>query len=107
MPRPPKRRRCLAYQGDRIFKPRSIPMYDLEVIRLGRSELEAMRLCDHDRCDQEAAGRRMAVSRGTVQRLLKSGRSKVVQALLNSRALLIEEEEAHEDLYSPRGRARA
>jgi len=107
MARPPKRRRCLAYQGDRIFKPRSIPMYELKTIRLGRSELEAMRLCDLDRCDQESAGRRMAVSRGTVQRLLKSGRAKVLQALLHSRALLIEKEEDHEDLYGPRGRAGA
>lgn len=107
MPRPPKRRRCLAYQGDRIFKPRSIPMYELETIPLGRSELEAMRLCDLDRCDQESAGRRMAVSRGTVQRLLKSGRAKVVEALLCSRALLIEEKETHEVLYGPRDRAGA
>jgi len=106
MPRPPKRRRCQAYMGDRVFKPRSIPMYELKTIRLALSELEAMRLCDLDRCDQEAAGRRMAVSRGTVQRLLKSGRAKVVQALLHSRALLIEEQGDHELLYGPRGRAR-
>jgi predicted DNA-binding protein (UPF0251 family) len=81
-------------------------MYELEVTRLSLSELEAMRLCDLERCDQETAGRRMAISRGTVQRLLKTGRAKVLQALLRSRALLIEKEEAHEDLYGLRGRAR-
>jgi predicted DNA-binding protein (UPF0251 family) len=102
VPRPPKPRRCLAYEGDRVFKPRSIPMYDLKTIRLALSELEAMRLCDFERCDQETAGKRMAVSRGTVQRLLKSGRAKVLQALLHSHALLIEKEETHEDLYGPR-----
>jgi predicted DNA-binding protein (UPF0251 family) len=34
---------------------------------------------------------RMGVSRGTVQRLLQSGRSKVVGALLDSSALVIEQ----------------
>jgi predicted DNA-binding protein (UPF0251 family) len=103
MPRPRKRRLCRAYEGDRVFKPRSVPMYELETVRLELSELEAMRLCDLDGLDQEAAGQHMAVSRGTVQRLLKSGRAKVLQALLQSRALLIAEGAHHEDLYTDRG----
>lgn len=100
MPRPLKRRRCRAYDGDRVFKPRSIPMYDLETIRLELSELEAMRLCDLEGCDQEEAGERMAVSRGTVQRLLKSARAKVIRTLLEPRALLIAQGGHHEDLYT-------
>ena len=72
MPRPLKRRRCLAHEGDRIFKPRSIPMCELETIRLEMSELEALRLCDVEGLNQQSAGKQMAVSRGTVQRLLKS-----------------------------------
>lgn len=78
-------------------------MHQLEAIRLELSELEAMRLCDLDGFDQETAGQRMEISRGTVQRLLKSGREKVLQALLQSRALLIEEGAHHEDLYSDPG----
>jgi len=74
-----------------VFKPRSIPMSDLELIRLGLDELEAMRLCDLDDQDQETAGRRMGVSRGTVQRLVRSGRAKVLRALLESSALIIEQ----------------
>ncbi len=92
MPRPRKHRRCRAFEGDRVFKPRSIPMRDLESVRLELGELEAMRLCDLEGHDQEAAGARMGVSRGTVQRLLAAGREKVVRALVGSRALLIEEE---------------
>lgn len=103
MPRPRKRRRCRIHNGDRVFKPRSIPMVQLETIRLELSELEAMRLCDAEDHDQETAGRHMGVSRGTVQRLLKSGRSKVLHALLHSQALLIEEGAHHEDLYLDRG----
>jgi predicted DNA-binding protein (UPF0251 family) len=74
-------------------------MHSLQTIRLELSELEAMRLCDHEGLDQEGAGARMAVSRGTVQRLLKSGRAKVIEALLETRALLIAQEGEHEDLY--------
>ncbi len=65
-------------------------MTELALVRLGLDELEAMRLCDLDDHDQESAGRRMGVSRGTVQRLLVSGRAKVVGALLQSAALVIE-----------------
>jgi predicted DNA-binding protein (UPF0251 family) len=96
MPRPRKRRQCRAYDGDRIYKPRSIPMKQLETTQLALSELEAMRLCDVEDLDQEEAGRRMGVSRGTVQRLLKSARAKMAGAILGSRALLIGEEEQHE-----------
>ena len=66
-------------------------MTELAVVRLGLDELEAMRLCDLDNHDQAAAGRRMQVSRGTVQRLLVSGRAKVITALIQSAALVIEE----------------
>lgn len=77
-------------------------MSALDTVRLELSELEAMRLCDLEDLDQQTAGQRMAVSRGTVQRLLKSGRSKILEALLQSHALLIEEGARHEDLYSTR-----
>lgn len=100
MPRPRKRCRCRAFEGDRVFKPRSIPMNQLETVRLELRELEAMRLCDLKGLDQETAGERMGLSRGTVQRLLKTGRAKVLQTLLQSRALLIEERDHHEDLYT-------
>lgn len=73
-------------------------MTELEAIRLELSELEAMRLCDVEDHDQEQAGRQMGVSRGTVQRLLARGRSKVVRALLESHALVIEDQKHHEDL---------
>ena len=99
MPRPCKRRYCRAHQGDRVFKPRKIPMSELSTIRLELGELEAMRLCDGESHDQEQAGRQMGVSRGTVQRLLKRGRSKVVKALVESAALVIEKGEQDEDLH--------
>jgi len=103
MPRPKKHRHCRRYDGDRIFKPRSIPMHQLEAISLRLDELEAMRLCDHDELDQTAAGSRMGVSRGTVQRLLRSGRWKVLDALLRNAALVIHQGGGHEIVHSDRG----
>jgi predicted DNA-binding protein (UPF0251 family) len=103
MPRPCKRRICRAFDGDQVFKPRSRPMHELEKIRLELSELEAMRLCDLEGCDQTMAGERMGVSRGTIQRLLRSGRSKVLTALLRSSALLIERGVHDEDLHPDHG----
>lgn len=103
MPRPRKHRRCRRYDGDRVFKPRSIPMRDLAEVRLGLDELEAMRLCDLEGYEQESAGVRMGVSRGTVQRLVKSGRAKVVRALIDSSALIIEKGETHAAVHSDAG----
>jgi predicted DNA-binding protein (UPF0251 family) len=78
-------------------------MSELDVVRLELGELEAMRLCDVEGLDQAAAGLRMGVSRGTVQRLLARGRSKLVTALLRSSALVIEKGEHDEDLHSHHG----
>lgn len=103
MPRPRKRRRCRRFDGDRVFKPRSVPMTALAEVRLALDELEAMRLCDLDGLDQEAAGRRMGVSRGTVQRLLQTGRASVLRALVTSSALIIEQEPTHATLPSHHG----
>lgn len=77
-------------------------MTRLRTIRLELSELEALRLCDLEGLEQAAAGVRMGVSRGTVQRLLKSGRTKIVTALSETMALLIEKGTTDEDLYSHR-----
>lgn len=107
MPRPRKHRQCRRFDGDRVFKPRSIPMSQLDVITLGLDELEAMRLCDLDAFDQETAGRQMGVSRGTVQRLLQSGRTKVIRALLDSSALIIEQGVTDAIVSTDAGRSRA
>jgi len=102
VPRPRKSRNCRQYEGDRVFKPRSIPMTELDVIHLGADELEAMRLCDLDGLEQAEAGERMGVSRGTVQRLVKSGRAKVLRALVETSALVIGEGNHDEDLHPDR-----
>jgi len=64
-------------------------MVNLEVITLDHDELEALVLCDEKELSQEAAGAQMGVSRGTVQRLLATGRKKVVGALAAGKVLAI------------------
>ena len=88
-PRFRKRRWCLPFTGDSFFKPSGIPLAALEVIDLGHDELEAMRLCDFEDLDQEQAAGKMNISRGTVQRLLYSGRKKILDAVVNAKALKI------------------
>ena len=90
MPRCPKRRLCRDLEGSRVYKPAAVPLADLQKTNLGLDELEAMRLCDVEGLDQRAAGMRMGVSRGTVQRLLARGRTKLVSAVVDHRALVVE-----------------
>lgn len=42
---------------------------------------------------QEAAGNKMCISRGTVQRLLANARKKIVKAITERKALCIERED--------------
>jgi uncharacterized protein len=59
------------------------------IIHLAQDELETLHLCDGAGKNQIEAGICMGVSRGTVQRLLASARSKVAQALVGNKALAI------------------
>ncbi|MDX9710360.1 MAG: DUF134 domain-containing protein [Trichloromonas sp.] len=90
-PRPRKPRLCCPHRapGSLVFKPAGTPLSELERIDLKRDELEALRLCDLDGLSQEAAGGRMGVSRGTVQRLVSGARRKVAAALVAGSALHI------------------
>jgi hypothetical protein len=60
-----------------------------EPIYLNRAEAEVLRLIDLEGLYQEQAGERMKISRGTIQRILVSGREKVVRALFEGRPIII------------------
>jgi predicted DNA-binding protein (UPF0251 family) len=92
-PRPKKPRNCNCphhLPGTLVIKPAGIPTKDLEKVVLDIDELESLRLCDSEGLSQEDAGRQMGVSRGTVQRLVTSGRKKIIDSILNSQALVIQ-----------------
>lgn len=92
-PRPKKPRTCCCpYRKpeDLVFKPAGTPLKDLERTFLQLDEFEALRLCDGEGLTQHETGLRMGISRGTVQRLVTSGRKKVMDALVGGRALVME-----------------
>jgi predicted DNA-binding protein (UPF0251 family) len=72
------------------FKPRGIPLTQLEEVNLSIEELEALRLVDLEGMYQEDAAREMGVSRQTVQRMITEARAKVIEALVAGKALRIE-----------------
>jgi len=84
-----KERCCRFLDSDRLFKPIGIPMIRLEIVEIDTDEFEVLRLCDLENKNQQEAGDIIGISRGTVQRLLYSGRKKIVSALLNNYALKI------------------
>lgn len=110
MGRPRKRRCCRRYRADRIYKPQGIPLREIGISVLALDQFEALRLCDVEGLDQGAAGEKMGVSRGTVQRLLYGARKVLVEAILRNDAIVVnlkEREVCHAGLHSDRGKHRA
>lgn len=94
MARPKKPRKCrcpFSRLKGKAFKPAGIPSTRLKFITLYRDELEAVRLCDMYDLTQQEAGKKMGISRGTVQRLLSSARKKIATALVKGKGLIFEE----------------
>lgn len=92
-PRPKKPRNCscpFRAEHESVFKPAGTPLKDLVKTKLEHDELEALHLCDSLGMTQQQAGDQMGISRGTVQRLVVSGRKKVIDALTTPQALLLE-----------------
>ena len=89
MVRPLKRRKIKFNPQAIYFKPRAIPLYQLEEVELKLDELEALRLCDFEGLDQIKAGEKMNISQSTLQRILSSARRKVAEALIKGKAIKI------------------
>jgi len=102
MARPRKRRCCRRYQADRIYKPQGIPFREISTTVLTLDQFEAIRLCDYDNLDQEHAGERMGISRGSIQRLLYGARKQIIDAILENNAIVInlkESEDCHVGMH--------
>jgi predicted DNA-binding protein (UPF0251 family) len=72
------------------FKPRGVPMTELENVSLAMDEFEALRLKDLEELDQEKAATTMNVSQPTFHRILESAHKKVADALVRGKAIRIE-----------------
>lgn len=90
MPRPCRCRKIRCSPGVDYFKPRGIPLTELEEVGLRLDELEAVRLADLEGLYQEDAARRMDISRQTFGNIINSAHNKIADALLNGKALKIE-----------------
>jgi len=90
MARPQCQRRIAGLPQVLVFKPRGVPMHALTEVHMGTDAWEALRLCDHEGLDQEAAAQRMGVSRPTLGRILAQARTTVAKALVEGCSLVID-----------------
>ena len=90
MPRP-RRCRSVGFEPNtRYFKPRGIPLVNLDEVVLTVDEMEAIRLADSEELYHEEAAQRMNVSRQTFGRIVSSARRKIADALIHGKALRID-----------------
>lgn len=83
------------------FKPRGIPLPELDTIILGRDELEAVRLADLEGKSHGDGATSMGVSRQTFGRIVISARQKIADALVNGKAILVQGNERHQPTNNP------
>ncbi len=89
MVRPIKPRKLCFNPDVTYFKPRAIPLSSLEEVELGLDELEVLRFCDYKGLEQKEAAKKMNISQSTLQRILTSARKKVAEAIVEGKAIKI------------------
>jgi predicted DNA-binding protein (UPF0251 family) len=76
--------------GVGYYKPRAIPLSQLDEVTLSFDEYEAIRLGDLEGLYQEKAAVKMRISRPTFGRIIESAHKKIADALVNGKAIKIE-----------------
>lgn len=89
MVRPQKIKLVNFEPGVTYFKPRAVPLSELEEVELTIDELESMRLSNIEHLGQEIAAQKMGVHQSTFQRILSRAREKLTDALVNGKAIKI------------------
>lgn len=86
----PKHCRMIRFKGElHYFKPQGIPLRELSEIILTIDEFEALRLKDKLSLDQIEAAEKMNISQPTFHRILESARKKIVEAIVDGKAIKI------------------
>ncbi|MEA3429935.1 MAG: DUF134 domain-containing protein [Nanoarchaeota archaeon] len=75
--------------GATYFKPRAVPLTQLEEVELTIDELETLRLSNIEKLSQVDAAKKMQVHQSTFQRTLVRAREKITDALVNGKAIKI------------------
>jgi predicted DNA-binding protein (UPF0251 family) len=87
----PLKCRCIGCEpGINYFKPRGIPLVELQEVILTVDEFEAIRLADLEGLYQEEAAKKMKISRQTFGNIIKSAHGKLADAIINGKAIKIE-----------------
>jgi len=71
------------------FKPRAIPLSQLEEIELNFDELETLWLSNLEKLNQADSAEKMHIHQSTFQRTLTRAREKITDALVNGKAIKI------------------
>jgi predicted DNA-binding protein (UPF0251 family) len=83
--------RCIGCEpGITYFKPRGIPLAELQEVVLMVDEFEAVRLADLEGLYQEEAAKKMRISRQTFGNIISSAHGKIADAIINGKAIKIE-----------------
>ena len=90
MSRPKCPRLIQGFPSTTYFKPRAIPLSELEEVALSLDEYEAINLADFKGLYQEDAASKMKISRPTFGRIIESAHKKIADALINGKAIKIE-----------------
>jgi len=90
MSRPRKCRFIKIPSNARYFKPRGMPLVELEEVVLLPEELEALRLKEIEGFSHNECAKKMKISRTTFRRDLESAHKKITEALIKNKAIKIE-----------------
>lgn len=86
-----RQRRRMDFQFNEIFfKPRGIPLRELETITISDEEMETLRLRYIEKIDQVEAANMMGISQSQYQRDLTTVMEKITKALIEGYAINIE-----------------
>jgi len=90
MARPQCPRQIDSAPGTLYFKPRAIPLSQLQEVTLTFDEYEAIKLADLKGMYHIQASKKMTISRQTFGRIIESARKKLADAIVNGKAIKIE-----------------
>lgn len=86
----PRIRRCIQFNPNvDYFKPRGIPLKDLQEVELLPDEIEAIKLYFVDGMDQTQSAKEMGISQPTFARTVDAAIKKVADALIKGKAIKI------------------
>jgi len=86
----PRIHRCLQFNPDvDYFKPRGVPLRELEEVELLPDEIEAIKLYFVGGLDQTQAAEKMGISQPTFARTIDSANKKTAEALIKGKAIKI------------------